>query len=234
MLKSVAAVLLVAGAMLCAMAGAQLPTTTDRQTGTVKGTVKDFNDAVIPATAVTFEGERVTRKAIADEAGNYAVELPEGIYKVSTEGSSDYLPFRRAAVRVQPGVTKMINITLATSPYPIGILQVGSPSKTSRSSKLVPPKYETHTVPQSPETKLDLLIEFSKKRVRDSVTKYSKATASYDDLIIYAEQVRFDRETARLEATGDRVIVEDGKRRVRAKRAVVEFRAGEPVVELTQ
>lgn len=202
-------------------------------TGKVRGTVLDFNEAVIPNATIVFDGGPTKRKVISDESGQYEIALPAGRYRVSVEATEDFQRFRRAPFQVQPNTSTMINVMLATSPFPICVLQVGTPSKVPQSPKFTPPKYDSFSPSHSSGRPLELLVQFHKKRRNKGLIKYDRVMLSYDALTVYADEVRFDPQNLRLQAGGN-VIVEDGKERTHAKNAEVEFKEGQPIIKLTQ
>lgn len=61
---------------------------------------------------------------------------------------------------------------------------------------------------------------------------YSQAMMTYDALTIYADELSFNKEQLRVQASGRSVVVEDGKQRVAVKQASVAFEEGEPKLDL--
>jgi len=55
---------------------------------------------------------------------------------------------------------------------------------------------------------------------------------SYDSITVYAETIRLERTTFRIEASGS-VIVDDGGQRVRAKKAEVDLRTRSAIINLS-
>ena len=212
-----AVVVLATGIMLPASESAQSSYLMAQAMGHVRGKVMDFNEAVIPGVTVIFESGQTKRTVVSDEAGNFGIELPAGIYQVTTE-TYNFFPFRRAAFRVQPGTVMAINV-------------VPVPRAVSYGTEARRFYYESFSPPHAFGDPLDLLIRFSKQQQHKGIIEYSEAMASYDALTIYADKLCLDPKTPRLEAAGN-VVVEDGKQRVQAKRAEVEFKAGEPILKL--
>ncbi len=89
--------------------------------------------------------------------------------------------------------------------------------------------YEEFHVPRSV---VSLLIQFQRKRKANGKIEYEEAVLTYDALTIYADKLSFNKARLQLNATGRRVVVEDGKQRVKVKRAAVSFKGGEPIVDL--
>lgn len=186
--------------------------------GRVRGTVMDFSEAVIPGAIVIFKSEQVKKKVTSNESGNYEIELPVGTYEVTTE-LTNFAPFQRASFRVQPGTT-----TINVVPVPLAV-----------SYGTVAPSYEyaTFSLPSSSGVPLNLVIRFNTQQKRKGIIEYGKAMASYNVSAIYADKLRLDTQTFRLEAKGN-VAIEDGKQRIHAKSAEIKFKAGEPVIKLTK
>ena len=197
-----------------------------QSTGKVKGTVLDFNGAAIvtPKPTIVVKGRDQTRELHPDENGDYEVELPAGIYSISAE-ITGFFPFRRAAFRVQPDVTTMINI-VPTPRYLVRGTTVGEKAVDIASPR---PRYDSFSPPKTHRGSPDLLIQFIKKRARNKTVFYEGAVVSYDTLTIYADKLRFNKKMLQLEASGIHVIVEDGKQRMRVRFVRVRFKEGKPI-----
>ncbi len=78
---------------------------------------------------------------------------------------------------------------------------------------------------------LSMLIQFDKKRGANERIEYDRAVLTYDSLTVYADRLSFDTARLRLNASGKRVVVEDGKRRAEVKQARVSFKGGEPILD---
>lgn len=201
------------------------------QNGQIIGAVLDPRGAAIVIPKPTILVRSVTgsvTRILPDENGNYQTKLPVGIYQVTAEVANWY-PFRRAAFRVGANSISMINIVPALE-YSVRGTTVST--KKSIDRRLPPPKYDSISVPQSSSEFLDLLIQFDKKRSVNGKTEYYGAVLSYDLLTIYADRISLNNKTLRARASGERVIVEDGKQSYRVRDAEVNFKAGEPILEL--
>jgi len=193
----------------------------------IKGTVMDPNGAVIvtPRPSLIFEGKNGARTAMANDSGDYEINLAAGIYKISSDTPGFY-PFRRAQFRVLPASALIINVVLK----PRYLTRGTTVSATESADDLAPvPKYEEFHVPRSV---VSLLIQFQRKRKANGKIEYEEAVLTYDALTIYADKLSFNKARLQLNATGRRVVVEDGKQRVKVKRAAVSFKGGEPIVDL--
>ena len=200
--------------------------------GRIHGTVIDPNGAVIPHAGVIVESRQIKRELVTNKEGAYEVELPSGIYQISTNIPA-YYPFRRATFCVQPGVVTTINMAPVLRVLAIG-LEVTSSGSREPITTAPPPKYESFSPPQSSGPRLDLLVRFSKRRKRGSNIEYAGAVASYNALTIYADKMRLEPKTSNLKAEGN-VVVEDGKQRLQTNRAELEFKAGgQPILKLAQ
>jgi cytochrome c-type biogenesis protein CcmH/NrfG len=81
------------------------------RTGTVKGTVFDPNDAVVPGAKVIFESGGERRQAATDDEGRFEVDLPRGTYDVAA-GAPGFCWSRRPQFSVEAGTTRLINVSL--------------------------------------------------------------------------------------------------------------------------
>ena len=187
--------------------------------GKVRGTVMDYNEAVILNTKIFIEGENIERSLVVNERGEYEIELPAGIYNITAEANL-FRPFRRAVFRVQSNVTTMINIV----PVPMAT-HVASP----------PVYYNSFSIPRSPDPRIKLLIEHTKKRNRGRFIEYENVTVSYDALTILAGKVRFNKKAKQLEFESEwRSVIDDGRKRIFSRNGLIRFIDGTPDIVLTR
>ena len=81
------------------------------RTGTVKGTVFDPNEAVIPGVKVIFMLGGKRQQVVTDTTGEYEIDLERGTYELAA-GATGFCWFRRSQIRVEAGTGQIINITL--------------------------------------------------------------------------------------------------------------------------
>lgn len=115
------------------------PTLQGRQTpstapliSTLQGVLMDVSGVPVPGVTVNIGGDHLTRKLLTNEKGEFKVELPQGLYRVSsdpwegfipatgtiskaTKRWASFLPARRAAFRLPPASTININFILIDS-----------------------------------------------------------------------------------------------------------------------
>jgi hypothetical protein len=222
--------------MLVLMTGnqdmAEVHPTTNQATGKLVGAVMDLNDAVIvtprPTIIVRNLKSKTSVEIVVGEDGQYEIRLPAGIYQISSEIGGFY-PFRRAEFEIQAGSNPLINVVPALRYFVRGT----TVSTKQAVDKPAPaPKYDSFSIPQSQSALLHMLIQFEKKRSSNSCIEYDTAVLSYNLLTIYTSKLSWDRKALVVKASGERVIVEDGKQRLRVRSAVVRFDHGQPILEL--
>jgi len=81
-------------------------------TGRIDGQTRDFIGISVPRVMVKFESETVTREVVSDESGNFLIDLPATVYKVTVQRFGIYDPYQRKNVRVRSGKTKKLEIEL--------------------------------------------------------------------------------------------------------------------------
>jgi len=209
------------------MSGAAL---TQQPTSKFTVMVMDINDARVVGARVVIEGNRETRTVTTGIAGTtYPLELPPGIYRIEVS-QPGFCRNRRAAFRIRPSIETSVSLQLIVCPTHLYEKPFSEESFAIKSSGV----------------SLDLLIQFIEKSSsnrsgsRDLVQYASgktvfvelpKAVASYDSLTVYALKMRFDPKKLKLEAEGE-VVIEDKGRRRAAARAAVDFSANEPAITL--
>lgn len=252
-IAQIAALLFAANAM--ALAAPYHRSSTAQATGQVRGAVIDTNEARVSGATVTIEGEGTTRTVSTAEDGTYQIEMPTGIYRIRVNNRG-FCPARRAAFRMQPSTSTTINFTLIVCPLIHEMKTVNGQDVGEVARYRDPFKEEVFPLTHRSVAPLELVVRYGERREDKSIIEYRGAVVSYDEhaanpagsarrseylgvtisydaLMILADKVQLNTSTFRLEAEGN-VIVEDGKRCVRVRRAVVELQTGEPKIELTQ
>lgn len=198
--------------------------------GNVTGAIMDSHGAVIltPQPIIIFKGEQEIRKVTPDKDGAYQISLKAGIYRVSVE-IDGYYPYRRAAFQVRPGENILLNFV----PYPRYSVRGTTVSETESADVIAPlPKYEVLPANRTIIAPLKPLMKFEKKRKLDGVTEYKSAVLTYEAIAVYASRILFNRKTMRAEASGEHVVVEDGKQRIEGKNAVLTFNRTELTIDI--
>lgn len=209
-----------------------LQRTIGKGSGKIFGSVLDPNGASIPNALVMVEDDQTSYKARADDVGEYEIRVPPGIYRITAE-IYPYYQFRRAAVSVDSNSAVMINI--APSLEILGIaLEVTSEGVREPVMKAPSPKYDAYKLPRLLYIPYDLLIQYQEKSGTDSSIKYRRAQVTHNCLTIDADEVRFDAKNYTLDAEGGKLVIEDCKRRIHAKRVLVDFKLKNPVVLLEE
>jgi hypothetical protein len=202
----------------------------------VQITSLNLKDEIVPFIDVTIEGNGITRKlwprGSGDEYANGGlVELPVGVYRVTTR-NGNYYGFRRAPFRVRAGTVTNINISPLLRVRAQMLMGDGS----DRYQLAPKPSYDVYTLPHGSDKAVSMVVRYDQKRKIAGSINYEggaladgKVMVSYDALAIYATTVRLDAKTFTLIASGD-VTLEDGAKRVKANNVTVRFNNGAPEV----
>lgn len=83
--------------------------------GRVKGTIVDSNGAVVAKVKVTFEAGGRKREAVTNEEGVYEIELPAGLYRMTTRATG-FCASQRERLRVRQSSDRLLNLTLLVCP----------------------------------------------------------------------------------------------------------------------
>ncbi|MBA4183469.1 MAG: carboxypeptidase regulatory-like domain-containing protein [Acidobacteria bacterium] len=78
--------------------------------GKVKGVIADQTDARVARARVLIENKKLKKKFITNDAGEYEIELPIGIYKISAEVDGCY-PSKKKRFRLKLNQTVQFNFT---------------------------------------------------------------------------------------------------------------------------
>lgn len=219
------------------------------KTGKLKGNVVTSLGSVFPQMTVVIEGQNSQWEIVTDRTGAYEVDLPEGIYKLSTKKVEGWIPFKRAAFRVKAGNSLILNIVLDETHFDADCnlyiphsnvlidVQTGETTHTDPQFQGTLDKeieeekmdYEAFSLPNSSEPELDLFVRFNQRQECGNVIEYKKVMVSYNALTVYADHVRFGRKLFELKASGN-VILEDGQQQFRLAQVEVRFKEGHPLV----
>ena len=223
-------------------AGLTSATNFPQEVGRVKGKITDNYESVVTNKQVIFESEEKKYETKTNDIGEYSIELPVGIYKV-TASTLGFCPYQRALFRVSPSSQTMINLVLYACPL---VTYINSDDKgnyweqcrytdqfTNESIQLQSQNIESNV----------LLIRFGEKQQdKDSVKyrgakvpndDYLGAMASYDALTIYADTIRFNKDTLLLQGEGH-IKLEDGSHQFTMQFVEVDFKAKNPLVTWTK
>lgn len=177
--------------------------------GKVTGSVFDQQDAVILGNEVTIENQNFRKSVMPNsDDGTYTLKLPAGIYTVTTEQNWWY-PVQRAAFLVQPNETTVINLNPTIRIFSIA-LEVTSKGVREPVEYNRKPKYEEF-LPFS-DSPFNVVIEYREKKRKGSVTEYRNAKLTYNNLSVFADTLRFDRNKLLIETKGNATVDENGQR----------------------
>lgn len=216
------------------------PSVIASQTSQLTGVVTDTNDARVANATVTITGDRMARTVTTSEDGTYRINLPFGIYRITVK-SRGFCLARRAAFRIEALKAMRFDFTLVLCPI-VNALKIENGRYKGETDEYQPPFNENEIKLPSSTPALKLFVQYGRRIKVGSVLRYEGfmivggkflgVTASYNQLTVYADRLRFHKKTLRLEAEGN-VLLDDGQQRVQGQRAEVMFKAGEPVVKLT-
>ncbi|MEW6735317.1 MAG: carboxypeptidase-like regulatory domain-containing protein [Acidobacteriota bacterium] len=202
------------------------------KTGILKGRAMDPSEGGISSAKIIVEGDTVKREVITNEAGEYEIELPVGIYRINTDRMPGWLPFRRAAIQVQADTVTTVNVVPVPSIEDSECV-LPPPEKPLKDPQL---KYKSFLLSHTSGMELELLIQYIERRERKGFVEYSSkigtwVMVSFDKLAIYADKIDLNEKKFRLKADG-RVIIEDGTKRIYAKGVVVDLKASKPIISI--
>lgn len=195
---------------------------------------------------VTLKGTGITHKTKTDAAGNYLIEAPPGIYclSFSAEGTC---PLRLAQFELTAAARTVPTVALVPC-LNIHILKLGGGESTKDEYEFKEDVFQTGATPPSPR---ELLINFSSRLEANGIVNYRGQNVRYDEfdigegrfverkkyipimisyngLLLYADAVHLNQKDLKLNLEGN-VIIDDGKQRIQAKRAAVNFMVSHPV-----
>ncbi|HXG64922.1 MAG TPA: carboxypeptidase-like regulatory domain-containing protein [Blastocatellia bacterium] len=214
--------------------------------GRLQGTYRDHSGAVVPNAYLYIKGEGIARETFTRETGEYEIELPPGMYDLAASPRPQDIaapprPFcggDRVNFSLRPSTTTVINLRAGGIAID-GLCQLGNeafyppPSAVSPFYILAQFKWDTRkkngTVTEYPGSFCDYIHYRNVKASHQEV--YVQPMLTFNTWAIYADTLTVDESTYRVEAEGN-VLIEDGTQSRRAKRAVFDFKAADPLVSL--
>lgn len=211
--------------MIC---GALLPVGAQSVNGIVRGKVLDANGSVLPNVTVVIENEKQTYKSVTDPDGLYEVELPAGIYSVTTDLPGWY-PVRRARFRIEPNTNSILNLR-----PPLKVSNIATHVSVKKGLRelvtVIPvPNYEEVPLPDSPEANLSLLFQYARKRITGKRIIYHRASLTYNRLTVSADEIALYPRGFWLLIKGN-VLIEDGTAVTHKKSVVLKFKGDQPLI----
>lgn len=188
--------------------------------GWVKGKVIGPYDSTISSAPIIISGDGSTRRTVTDNEGTYEIEVPAGLYTITTE-VPNYFPFQRAPFRVKAQTSTLINLSLRPK-----IPDLGHGEGTQLN-------YESLPLPNSSSDAQRVVMQFGNRKEDSDIIHYSSAILSYDAWTISASNIEFHKSSFRFRST-DTVVVEDGHQRIYVKQAELYFVRNSPTVDLTR
>ncbi len=183
----------------------------------LQGSVRDYNGAayVCDSCAVTVTSPGFRKTTILDDRGTFRMELPPGLYSITTEIPRTY-PLKRAAFRLNAGET--VTLDLVPRLRILGI-ETEITDEGMRDSVHQAKPLQHEELDLDPQGRMRAILEFERREARRKTVTYGEAVLTYDSVTVYADKIAYNSASKRLEATGDRVVVDSGGTRRITKRA---------------
>lgn len=202
--------------------------------GKIKGALFDSSgEAIIPGKKIVIEGQDIKQTITTNDRGEYEFDLPAGIYNIAIEEEQHYewfYPFRRGKIEIRPNTISVINLYPAIIGKIIALVASSAGVRDEVTITTKPPKYENISV--IPSSALDLVIQFSKKKIHKKITEYKNAKLTFGNLTIIAGEVQFDKSNLQIRAKGlnDTVLIDNNGQQSRVSEAKINIKDGVPIV----
>lgn len=176
-----------------------------------------------PKVTILILGNGIKKEIISGN-GDYSLNLPEGLYSLSTAETFDNYSFKRAKFRIKANQTTYVSVG---PPLKISLI-------TSNNEIVKEPKpYYSRIKLFNHNSKLDLQIRYFEKKINGKVTEYKRALVTYDALSISGDKITIDKKN-RIVIGGGNVILENNGESYRAILVSLEIKQGKPIVQVTK
>ena len=197
----------------------------DAPSSRLEGIVVDPTGAIVPGANVSFESAGATYSAATAADGKYKIEVPEGRYEISVRKPG--FCYRRAPFRIASSQSLTINAALSVCAI-ADVLTIEN--GVSRAHDELRPVYkeESIAVPCGAAEKLEMLIIYGVREEKADTAAYegnrdfNTVVATYNNVTVYAQRIRFDRKSSHLYAQGN-VLIENGSGRSSGEEVTLSF-----------
>jgi len=221
----------------------QSPASPDRpRTVRVQGLIESTNDSVVPGTEVAFHGEQVSRTVVSDDKGFYHIDLPVGLYTMTAarHGYGSLQKYSRPLFQIGLQPTLVLNITL----YPERcccdiVLRPGvepTPEQLASTQKDACGGEDSFPIPSENGVQFQVYVRYPRRSLADrgylytgdqiTTNSYAPARVEYNLFTLEAEQVLYDVEHRKLEASGHVVVVDESGKSQSANSMIFKFENG--------
>jgi hypothetical protein len=204
--------------------------------GTVYGSLSWANGSGPSGVPIIIENENGTKRppVMTVANGRFNAKLPPGIYRIYVDQASGegYHAFKRAKFRVLPGGDVLVNLSpYAGFDYCSGksdrIVNLRSTGQGKVDVNNLPaPQYDVYENRRELDPRLDLVVEYCKKKDQKDSIKYTSVVITYDDMTIYADEAVIDKDDLQIRTKGKNVTYVDKGVTKTARRLTTRFGNG--------
>ena len=202
-----------------------------------------FDNVVVPNCEIVFKSASVPKRVVSGADGRYEVDLPSGVYNVTTNcamtpNAWEYYAAVRSDFEVKPSSSFLMNLMTPVKRTKQTKTRDGQDQLEYRSEDL---KSEFLEVKTGSSSSRKILVRFLRRASSKELAEYqgrrdyrqdAPASVSYGALSIYADSITIEKPALHIRAVGH-VLVEDGKQRRQGNEATVEIDAPDPIASLT-
>jgi len=196
------------------------------QTVHVRGTASGpLGDDVCPGTEMRFQGEHSSKTLVSDTKGSYEVDLPVGLYTMTTQykylvgGHPHFQKYVRPLFRISSSTNVVLNISMFAPRLTCDIVVVGksgqpaTPEQLEQSQKDLCGGEDWFPILSADGAPFQLYIRYPKRSPSDEMADYAGAqlaTNAYTPVLVEynlftltAERVVYDRKSQIIAASGN-------------------------------
>jgi hypothetical protein len=201
-----------------------------------------FETVVVPNCEIVFRSPSGPRKVVSSSDGQFALDLPAGIYDATTNcstkpASMEYHPAVRTDIDVKAGSNTLLNLMTPVKYSKATKTPDGKEQLEYKSDDL---KSETLELKSASAPSRKILVRYVRRASSKELAEYegrrdyrqnAPTSVSCGAISIYADSITIEKPAMHVKAVGH-VIIEDGKQRRQGNEATVEFDAADPVSTL--
>jgi len=179
--------------------------------GRIKGSIYDQSlEAIVPGISVTIAGNGVVRSMVSDQNGEYLFDVPPGIYEITTPKVNWFFPINRSKIEIFPNTAATVNLYLSNRECSQELVATSKGIMDRYSCAAKNPKFENPYSP--PAVGEEPLIEYKNKQVKKDTRFYHNAKLTNSRLTLIAKEIRVDRKTGVITASGQVLVDKNGVR----------------------
>lgn len=187
---------------------------------TIRGTITDINNALVPGVLITLTNKDFVRKATTSDIGEYSLTVPPGIYSVVIPSYRGFDPTYRSEIKLDANTTRSLNFKMY-SKIPLLWAWAGAYAKIADHPSNEYASFSYEEIPNLSERDVrNGMVRFAEKCQTPLLIRYRGCsfgdcaegiTFTYDFFSVVADNLHINTKTKEIFALGNLEIQNDNE-----------------------